>query len=101
MTRWLKQGLSILLTTLVHAGVSWRFKLLPRTQYDYQAQVGDGYGSSVIMAPVKFIQRVFPQAPLHVKRMEGKEEEILTDHALIRTITRPNEFYSGNHCCPN
>lgn len=95
MIGWLKQRLSIL-TQLVHAEVNWRFSLLPRTQYDYRAQVGDGYGSSVIMAPVKFIQRVFPEAPLQVKRTQGKEEEIISDHPMIQRVRHPNGFYSGN-----
>ena len=95
MFTWLKQRLSAL-TQLVHAMPGSRFSLLPRTKYDYRRQVGDGYGSSVIMAPVKFIQRVFPEAPLQVKRKTGKEEEIFEDHPLIQQVRKPNGFYSGN-----
>ncbi len=95
MFTWLKQRLSAL-TQLVHAMPGSRFSLLPRTKYDYRRQVGDGYGSSVIMAPVKFIQRVFPEAPLQVKSKKGKEEEIFEDHPMVQRIRRPNEYYSGN-----
>lgn len=95
MIKWLKQRLT--LTQMVHSGVSWIFNLLPRTNYDYKAQVGDGYGSSVLMAPVKFIQRVFPEAPLQVKRVQGVEEEIFPNHPLIQKIRKPNDYYSGNN----
>lgn len=91
MIGWIKQRLS----SMVHAGQSWLFSLLPRTKFDYAREVGSGYGSSVVMAPVKFIQRVFPEAPLGVKRVAGVEEEVLEGHPMVRLIRRPNGFYSG------
>ena len=80
---------------MAHASASWFFSLLPRTRFDYQREVGRGDGSSVVMAPVKFIQRVFPEAPLRVRR-RSQTDKILEDHAMVRLIEKPNRFYSGN-----
>lgn len=94
MIKWFQKQL----TRMVHSGQNFLFSLLPRTRYDYRREVGDGYGSSVIMAPVKFIQRVFPEAPLGVKTVKVKDgtEEIVPRHPMIVRIDRPNDFYSGN-----
>ena len=91
MFTWLRQQL----TSMVHARANWLFSLLPRTRFNYAREVGKGYGSSVVMAPVKFIQRVFPEAPLLVRR-KSDANDILEDHALVELIAKPNPFYSGN-----
>lgn len=41
---------------------------LPRTKINYAKDVGTGLGSSSIMAPVQWIQRAFPEAPLAVNK---------------------------------
>lgn len=92
MFAWLAKHLS----RMFHSRGNGLFSLLPRTRFNYQRQVGRGDGSSVVMAPVKFIQRVFPEAPLRVRRRDRDEDVILEDHSLIRRIKRPNRFYSGN-----
>lgn len=83
------------LSRIIHATQSAVFSLLPRTKYDYAREVGRGYGSSVVMAPVKFIQRVFPEAPLRVRRAVEADSLIL-DHSMVRLVAKPNRFYSGN-----
>ena len=58
---------------------------------DYSRQVGLGFNSSVLMSPIQFIQRVFPDAPLVVKQ----DEEIAVGHKMVAKIKRPNPHYSG------
>ena len=65
--------------------------LLPRTKFDYASAVGDGQGSSVIMAPVLWIARTFPEAPVAVE----KNGEIDHEHDMLKLIAKPNQFYSG------
>ncbi len=88
MIRWARNQLH----KMTHAGASWLFSILPRTNFDYAREVGTGHGSSVIMAPVKFIQRVFPEAPLRMRH----DGQIIKDHPFIRLLEKPNPFYSGN-----
>ena len=70
---------------------------LPRTRYDYRSAVGDGLGSSVIMAPVQWIARSFPEAPLTILQLgTDGDEEVLEDHPLLELVRRPNPYYSGH-----
>lgn len=72
------------------AGIrSW---LLPRTQYNYKRDVGDGFGSSVVMAPIFWITRTFPEAPIAVKI----GDEIKHEHDMLTLLKKPNDFYSGH-----
>ena len=75
---------------MTHAG-SWFSWLLPRTMFDYQAEVGTGEGSSVVMAPILWISRRFAEAKYMLMRGEDKE----TVHDLLKLLNRPNRFYSG------
>ncbi|MDA2936824.1 phage portal protein [Acidobacteria bacterium AH-259-A15] len=92
MISWVKNQLR----KMTHPLRSWLFQLLPRTRFDYAREVGTGHGSSVVMAPIKFIQRVFPEAPLRMRRKVGEQDQIFNDHDLIKLLRRPNDFYSGN-----
>jgi HK97 family phage portal protein len=69
---------------------------LPRTKFDFMSEVGDGTGSSTVMAPLLWIMRTFPEAPpmLWDKLPDGSEEAI-RDHDLLRILRRPNDFYTG------
>lgn len=58
---------------------------------DLARQVGTGFQSSVLMAPIQFIQRVFPDAPLIMKQ----KGEVLETHKLLDKVKRPNPHYSG------
>lgn len=78
-------------TQMVFSNVNpWTF-LLPRTKFDYARAVGDGQGSSVIMAPVLWIARTFPEAPVAIE----KNGEIEHEHDMLKLLAKPNEFYSG------
>ena len=88
MIRWAKNQLQ----KMTHAGATWLFSILPRTNFDYAREVGTGHGSSVLMAPIKFVQRVFTEAPLRMRR----NDKIIKSHPFISLLGRPNEFYSGD-----
>lgn len=70
-------------------------QLLPRTRRNYAAEVGDGLGSSVLMAPMNWIRRAWPEATLEIARRRGSKEDVVEQHPLIELIERPNEHYSG------
>lgn len=76
---------------------SWSTALLPRTKYNYAREVGDGRGSSVVMAPINWMARTFPEAPVQVSQPvdEGGDLEPVTPHPMVELIERPNPFYSG------
>jgi HK97 family phage portal protein len=69
--------------------------MLPATDLDYETEVGDGLGSSVLAAPLNWMMRTFPEAPPIVERLRKEEWNSVTDHALLRLLSRPNPFYGG------
>lgn len=71
-------------------GLLWRWQ--PRTRFDYEREIGDGLGSSVLMAPILWIVRTFPEAPLQVL---DKDSEVIENHPLVLKLRRPNPYYSG------
>ena len=81
------------LAEMVFGGYSeyWGFKL-PNTKYNYAKEVGDFLGSSVVMAPILWITRTFPEAPLALEL----EKELIHDHDMLELIQKPNAFYSGH-----
>jgi len=70
----------------------WWAAAIPRSRYDFSRQVGDGMSSSVVAAPVLWIARTLPEAPIAVER----DGEIDRDHAMARLLRSPNPFYSGH-----
>jgi len=68
--------------------------MLPRTTYDYEREVGDGYRSSVVTAPLKFIQRSWMDSKLTFEDLQ--REETLDEHELLSLIAQPNPYYSGD-----
>ncbi|ADZ70108.1 Phage portal protein [Polymorphum gilvum SL003B-26A1] len=68
--------------------------LLKRTSYNYAREVGDGLDSSVVTAPIQWIQRAMPEATLTVRRRkaDGSHEE-LPGHKMLELIDRPNAYY--------
>lgn len=70
--------------------------LLPNTKHDYAGAVGDGLGSSVIIAPVLWMARTFPEAPLAMYRVRPEANERVLQHDLLTRLSRPNPFYSGH-----
>src|SRR5262245_12259439 len=63
---------------------------------DYQAAVGDGRSSAVVMAVVNWLARTFPEAPIRVQR-RGPDDLLQTvpDHPLTTLVNTPNKAYSG------
>lgn len=85
------------LTTMRHDGrqMSGVELLLPQTQIDYAKEVGDGTGSSVLMACLNFLMRTFPEAPPIVEKFRADEWKPRPDHDLVKLLRQPNPFYSG------
>lgn len=85
------------LTEMQHDGqqMSLVSTLLPATKFDYDNEVGDGLGSSVLAAPLNWIMRTFPEAPPLVERLRKQEWQGVPDHALTEQLKHPNPFYSG------
>lgn len=82
--------------SMIFGQQSWRSFALPRSHRNYLQAVGDGTGSSTVMAPVQWICRTFPEAPLAVWHLdEDGGETIDRQHDLVKMLRRPNRFYSG------
>lgn len=58
-------------------------------------EVTDGRNSSVVMAPVQWILRSFPEAPLTVDRFQSGSWEQEIDHPMLELWQRPNPFMTG------
>lgn len=71
--------------------------LLPNTRFDYQSETRDREMlNSAVAAPVQWMQRVFPEAPVTVYRTNTEgEEEPEADHPAVQLLRRPNPYYSG------
>lgn len=70
--------------------------LLPSTEFDYRRAVGDGKGSSIVMACVLWAARVFPEAPARVREIDPDgQARVRPNHRMQRLLERPNPFYSG------
>lgn len=70
-------------------------QFLARTRFDYRKEVGDGLDSSVVTAPIRWVQRALPEATLVVRnrRRDGTVEE-LPDHPLVQLLQNPNPYYA-------
>jgi hypothetical protein len=76
---WLTKASSSLkaLTSMRHAArPMFLSNLLRRTRFDYRKEVGDGLDSSVVTAPIRWVQRALPEAKLTVRKRkaDGNEE---------------------------
>jgi len=85
------------LTAMQHSGQSTSFfhALLPATNVDFKAEVGDGYGSSVLAAPLNWLMRTFPEATPLVERLTEEEWQEEKKHDLTELLRHPNPFYGG------
>ena len=65
-----------------------------QNKIDYAKEVGDGTNSDIVMAPVQWMMRTFPEAPISMrtKNKDGEEEQIV-EHDLLRLLANPNPFY--------
>ena len=77
-----------------HSGRSpWQVGYLARTRFDYAGEVGTGIDSSVVTAPVQWIQRAYPEGRLRVMRGAGDKQREIENHPLVELIGRPNPHY--------
>lgn len=67
---------------------------LKRSRFDYRREIGDGLDSSVVTAPIQWLQRAVPEARLTVtkRKSDGSAEE-QADHKMLALIQRPNPHY--------
>jgi HK97 family phage portal protein len=91
---WLQKTLVKALGMRHLAGPQMGGQLLKRTRYDYRKEVGDLIDSSVVTAPVQWVQRALPEARLTVRQRgrSGAPEE-RADHPMLALIQRPNDYY--------
>jgi phage portal protein BeeE len=79
---------------LGRAGAARQF--LPRSRVNYRREVGDGFSSSVVVAPILWIARTFPEAPLRVGvRNSDGLIEYRDDHPLLELLDNPNPHFTG------
>jgi HK97 family phage portal protein len=77
-----------------HPEASWYALDLPRTNFDYASEVGTGLKSNVIMSPINWIMRTFPEAELILKRkLKDGGTDQLFEHAFLDIMETPNEAY--------
>ena len=75
-------------------GPSFFLGSIPRTKIDFDREVGSLTRSSVVMAPIMWVQRAIPEARFRVvKDVEGGVEEV-ENHPLTAIINHPNESYT-------
>lgn len=62
----------------------------------YLQQTTDSRASSVVMAPLNWITRTFPEAPIQVaQETQAGQFEVVGMHPLTLLLRRPNRYYSG------
>lgn len=71
--------------------------LMNATKVDWEAEAKDPLKSSVLMAPLAWLMRTFPEAPLllEARNKEGRRWEPVEDSDLLDLLDKPNPFYSG------
>jgi HK97 family phage portal protein len=75
---------------------AWRSLYVPRSKFDFATEVGDGTGSSTVMAPLLWIVRTYPEAPpMLFKLLPDGQEEAARQHPMLRLLQRPNKFYTA------
>lgn len=65
-----------------------------RSRINYRREAGDMMDSSVVMAPVQWMQRALPEAQLAIELRKGAEIEIISDHPLLKLVQTPNAYYA-------
>lgn len=66
------------------------------TADNHYEEIGNGGESSVVMAPLQWLCRTFPEAPLVVDKLVGQEWEAEKDHDLVSLLRNPNVGYNGS-----
>lgn len=89
------RGMKAVASALFPKG-GWGLWSVPRSAYDYARDVGDGLGSSVWVAPLRWLQRNFTESPIRLRRFQGEElVPVPKAHPMVQLVNKPNEFYSG------
>ena len=65
----------------------------PGQKINYAREVGTGLDSSVLMSPIRWIQRTLPEAPLRLSDAESGEP--IQKHPLLDLVAKPNQFYTS------
>jgi len=70
-----------------------------RQRYDYESEVGDGTGNSIVAATIGWIARNFPEAPFRIRERDEDGEWTATDdpgaNRMVDLLRRPNPHFSG------
>ena len=67
---------------------------------DYDTEVGNVGGVSLVLAAVNWLGRVLPEAKLNVVEVDSEGMETpVPNHPAAELWRRPNEFYSGTTMC--
>jgi HK97 family phage portal protein len=85
-------------TAMIFSRSTWTLAWggLPTSRFDFRGMVGDGSGSSIVAACLRFLTTTFPEAPLQVVRLESDGgRTVLPAHPLVLLLERPNAAYSG------
>ena len=76
-------------------GPAFFLGVIPRTKVDFDKEVGNLTRSSVVMAPVQWVQRAIPEARFRVvKSDDDGGVEVVENHPLTAVINNPNKSYS-------
>jgi len=81
--------------TFTPTGVTWSFGVPAGTKFNYAGEVGNGLGSSVLVALLSWLMRTFPEAPVVVERRDEDQWKQVFAHEMAAKISQPNPFYSG------
>lgn len=75
----------------------WGIFSMPRSAFNYERSVGDGLSSSVVVAPLRWLQRNFTEAPvrLRIVNADGEMTPVPVTHAFLEMVRKPNPHYSG------
>jgi len=69
---------------------------LPLTRINYGREIRGGLDSNVLMSPIQWIMRAFPEAVPVVEQQVGERPwKRMPQHALTRLLRKPNPFING------
>lgn len=71
-------------------------RLLPGTQFDFQAAAGPLWLNSCVLAAISWQAKVFPDAPNVVLKKDAKGQwEDVGDRPILDLLDNPNPYYDG------
>jgi HK97 family phage portal protein len=96
LRRWLNKATANTLTTMRHPAGATGWLLLNRTSINYEKEVTPE-ASSIVIACVRWVQRVFSEAPMMLQQwLEDRAEwEDIHRDEVLSLLELPNPFYSG------